>query len=196
MAALTGFDVIVLLLVGVASARGLWRGFVTETLSLLAWVAAAIVVRLFFEPAQALAAGWTGTEAGGSILAFVGLFFAAFVAFRLVARELGKRTRDSVVGPVDRALGFGFGAAKGIIVASLIFLGVTMFFDLVWGRDEPKPEWLTASRSYPLLKVTSQAIVVWVEERRAAEPEEKPAAGYDAKERDSLDALLDSARSR
>jgi membrane protein required for colicin V production len=194
MADLTAFDIVVLLVTGIASVRGLMRGFVTETLSLLAWVAAVIVLRLFFEPAQARAAGWTGTEAGGSILAFVALFAVAFIAFRMVARELGKRTRNSVIGPVDRALGFGFGAAKGIIVGSLLFLGVTMFFNLVWGRDEPKPEWLTASRVYPLLKVTSQAIVVWVEERRA-EPA-KDTTGYDKAERDELDALLDTARSR
>ena len=137
-------------------------------------------------------------ETGGAILAFVVIFLVAFIGFRLVARALGERTRKSVVGPIDRALGLGFGAIKGLIGASLLFLLINLFFDVTWGRDEAKPEWLQASRTYPLLKLSSQAIVDWVEQRRSPSSDtpaasgraETDGSGYDRSERQDLEELL------
>ncbi|MCA3256152.1 CvpA family protein [Bradyrhizobium sp.] len=200
MGALTAFDVVILLIIGVTAVRGVLRGFVTEVLSLFAWVAAVLAIRMFYEPASALAGQLTGTETGGNILAFALLFIVTYSACRLVARELGKRTRESVIGPIDRVLGFGFGALKGLIVGSLIFLLINLFFDMVWGRTTPKPAWLETSKTYPLLKLSSQAISSYVEERRnagepetAAKPKPEPAA-YDRDERDALGQLLDAGK--
>src|SRR3546814_11984245 len=88
----------------------------------MAWVAAVMALRLFYTPASAWAAEATGTEAGGAVLAFAGLFYGAFIVFRIIANQLGSRTRQSVVGPIDRLLGGGFGALKGLIGASLAVL--------------------------------------------------------------------------
>ncbi len=40
-------DIIILLILAIAIGLGFWRGFIHETLSLLSWVAAFIVARLF-----------------------------------------------------------------------------------------------------------------------------------------------------
>ena len=189
---MTALDIVVLRLIGIAALAGVLRGFVTEILSLIAWVAGVAALRLFYVPGAALAASWTGTETGGAILAFVLIFLVTFIGFRFVARSLGERTRKSVIGPVDRALGLGFGAIKGLIGASLLFLLVNLFFDVVWGPAEAKPEWLRSARTYPLLKLSSQAIVDWVEERRTDTGPAAPIddSGYGTEQRDGLDALL------
>lgn len=190
----TAFDILVIVLIGGAALFGIVRGFVTEILSLLAWVAAVVTLRLFHTPVSTALGKLTGTETGGAILSFVLLFVVTFFLFKLVASEFGKRTRESVVGPIDRALGFGFGAAKGLIVASLGFLLINLFFDLVWGANEPKPEWLRASRTYPLLTLSSKAVTDYIDERRKAPDETKPdAPAYGEQERDALDKLLDKA---
>lgn len=189
---MTTLDIVVILMIGLAALLGVMRGFVTEILSLIAWVAGVAALRLFYEPGAALATGVTGTETGGAILAFVLIFLVTFIAFRLVARTLGERTRQSIVGPIDRALGLGFGAIKGLIGASLLFLLVNLFFDVVWGRDEPKPDWLRSAKTYPLLKLSSQAIVDWVEERRDDPDAPIAGTGYEDAARESLDALLKS----
>lgn len=213
---LTAMDFIVLLLVGGGMVFGIMRGFVTEVLSLLAWVAAVMALRLFYAPASEWAGGVVGTESGGAVLAFAGLFLGAFILFRIIANQLGTRTRQSVVGPVDRLLGGGFGAVKGLIGASLLFLLANLGTEVIWGKDEPQPEWLAAGRSYPLLKLSSRLIVDFVEERRngaAAEDEgdsdtkadekqpkgesrrepSEPSKGYTPKERRELEELLDAA---
>jgi len=185
-ASLTAMDIIVLLLVGGCAILGLIRGFVTEVLSLLAWVAAVMALRLFYAPASAWAADLTGTSSGGAVLAFAVLFFGAFILFRVIAGQLGSRTRTSVVGPIDRVLGGGFGAVKGLIGASLLFLAVNLGCDLMWGKDQPRPAWMAASRTYPLLKLSSRLIVDFVEERRGTVSDGARAdAGDDDSGRDS-----------
>lgn len=184
---MTSFDVIILLIIGWGAVAGLMRGFVTEVLSLIAWVAAVAVLRLFHTPAAALFGKWTGTDTGGAILAFVVLFAATFFAFRGVARNLGARTRSSIVGPIDRILGLGFGAVKGLIIASLLFLVVNLFFDMVWGAETPKPRWVVASKTTPLLRLSSAAITDFVEKRR--HPDAHPQEGYAEKARAALSDL-------
>ncbi len=43
-------DILVLLLIGGCAIFGLLRGFVTETLSLIAWVAGIVAISLFHAP--------------------------------------------------------------------------------------------------------------------------------------------------
>ena len=47
---MTGFDYIVLLIVGIAAAGGFMRGFLQEILSLAAWVLAAFAIRFLHTP--------------------------------------------------------------------------------------------------------------------------------------------------
>lgn len=193
---MTALDIVVILMVGIAALLGVMRGFVTEILSLIAWVAGVAALRLFYAPGAEFAASLTGTDTGGAILAFVLIFLVTFIGFRLVARLLGERTKQSVVGPIDRALGLGFGAIKGLIGASLLFLLVNLFFDVVWGPKEAKPEWLQSAKTYPLLKLSSQAIVDWVEERRADTGPAAPidgTGGYEDAAREKLGDLLEDS---
>lgn len=163
---MTGLDVLVLLLVGGGLVFGFLRGFVCELLSLLAWVAAIVALKLFHTPVTGALEGPIGTYAGAAVLAFALLFGVVFVLGKMIARRIGKATRKSVVGPVDRVLGGGFGALKGIIGATLLFLAASLVYDTVHGRRAERPEWMTSSRTYPLLAASGRAIVDFVERRR------------------------------
>ena len=211
MVNLTALDIVVLLLIGLGGLAGLARGFVTEVLSLLAWVAALMAVRFLYPAGKALALHLTGTESGAAILAFATIFLVTFIAFRMIAQMLGDRTRSSVVGPVDRLLGAGFGAFKGLIGASVLYLVAQFGYDTM-EAGAPRPAWLTASRTAPLLDVTSKAMVDFVEKRRhpaldaknpaddgkpgsphrgKTERSADPHKGYTKDDRSALDKLLD-----
>src|SRR3546814_11282831 len=68
---LTTLDILVLLIVGGGAVLGLMRGFVTEVLSLFAWVAIVFVLKLFHTPLAAMLAPVVGTVGGAAVLAFV-----------------------------------------------------------------------------------------------------------------------------
>jgi membrane protein required for colicin V production len=166
MADLTALDVLFLLLVGGAAVLGTIRGFVTEVLSLFAWIAAILALKLFHAPAAVLLEPWIGTGAAASVMAFALVFLVVFILGKLVAGAVGKRTRQSVLGPVDRGLGFGFGALKGLIGATLLFLLANLANDTFYGSGSERPGWIRESRSFPLLNASSRAIVDFVEARR------------------------------
>jgi membrane protein required for colicin V production len=166
MDGLTALDILVLLLVGGGVVLGVIRGFVTEVISLFSWVAAIIALKLFHAPAAAMLADVVGTPGGASVLAFALVFLIVFIGGKFIAASLGKRTRQSVLGPIDRMLGLGFGALKGLLAATLIFLLFNLGYDTVYGGGAPRPDWMRASRTYPLLNASGRAVIDFVETRR------------------------------
>ena len=164
---MTALDVFVFLLLIGGGAVGFVRGFVHEVISLFAWVVAIAMLKLFHSQL------WTGimnsfhsSSAAAAVLAFAILFIPTFVLVKLVARQLGGRTRrHAVLGPFDRVLGGGFGALKGLLGATLFFLLANLATDMVYGPQAERPEWMTRSRTYPLLNAGGRAIVDWVEAR-------------------------------
>jgi membrane protein required for colicin V production len=168
--ALTGLDIIVLIVIGGAAVLGALRGFVTEVLALLAWILVVVAIKFFHSPVAELLSGIVGTTQGGAVLAFAMLGGVTYFGGRLLANDLGSRMRDSFLGPIDRALGLGFGALKGLILVSIAFLLLVLVFDTVGGGPSKRPEWITKSITYPMLDATSAGIADFVDRRRKGEP--------------------------
>jgi len=72
-----------------------------------------------------------------------------------------------VLGPIDRLLGFGFGAIKGFIVVVLGFSVLVLGYDTVWGPSG-RPEWMSLSRSYPFVNAASNELVEVIAARHSA----------------------------
>jgi membrane protein required for colicin V production len=165
---MTALDVFVFLLLIGGGAVGFVRGFVHEVLSLFAWIVGIAMLKLFHTQL------WTGLmnsfgwgSAAAAVLAFAILFVPSFVLVKLIARQLGGRTkRSALLGPFDRVLGGGFGAVMCLIGVTLFFLLAYLATDMVYGADAERPEWMVKSRTYPLLNASGRAIVDWVEARR------------------------------
>lgn len=164
--ALTALDIVVLLAVGIGAVLGGVRGFVVEAMTLAAWVIAVIAVRALHPLVSGALQPAVGTESGAAVLAFALIFGVTFLAVRMIGRSLGRKTRASVLGPVDRLLGFGFGATKGLIIATMAFLFASLLFDTIYGGSAKRPAWMTESRTYPLLRASADAIIAFVEERQ------------------------------
>ncbi|MES2096257.1 MAG: CvpA family protein [Pseudomonadota bacterium] len=167
---LTALDIVVLLGVAITAGLGWMRGFVTEVLSLFAWVFVVIALKLIHAPTTTALTGLVGTESGAAVLAFALIAGIAWFGGRMLAKSLGARTRQSILGPLDRAMGLGFGMLKGLILASLGFLLVVLVTDTAWGGGKNRPAWLTKSRTYPLLNATSAYVADFVGRRRAGKP--------------------------
>jgi membrane protein required for colicin V production len=162
----SALDIFVILVLVGGAAVGFVRGFVYEFLSLLAWAAAIAALKLFHTQLSGGLSGVVGTAEGAAVLAFALLFVPTFILVKLLARSLGVKTRRSLLGPVDRVLGGGFGLVKGLLAATLFFLFANLATDMVYGPEAERPAWMTNSRTYPLLNASGRAIVDWVEARR------------------------------
>jgi membrane protein required for colicin V production len=203
MDAFTAFDIVVIILVALAALAGLARGFVGEVVSLLAWAAGILAVRFGFSLAKPYALRFAGDDAGAAILTFVLLFLGAFIAVRVLGGQVSRGTKNSIIGPVDRVLGLGFGAAKGVLAAALLFLLTNLVFDTI-DPGEPSPEWIAKAQTAPTLAMISKVLVDFVEKHQrldadtaAADPHAAAGDaagddGYAPGQRSALDKLLDA----
>ena len=107
---MTGFDVAVLVLVGAGAVLGFSRGFVAEVLALAAWVFAIFAIHELHSPLSDALLPFIHSESGAAVLAFAILLLVPYGVTKLVAGQLGKLAKNSGLGPIDRLLGFGFGA--------------------------------------------------------------------------------------
>jgi len=177
----TGFDIIVLLVVGLAALGGLMRGFVQEVLSLAAWVVAVIAIRLFHTDLTAWLLETIGSSSGAAVLAFALLLLVPYAVMKLIAGHAGRRSRKSVLAPFDRVLGLAFGALKGVIIVVIGFSLLVLGYDTIWGVDG-RPDWLRNARTYAFVNASSDGMVKLIQERRRlmleeeAEPDAEEAA--------------------
>ncbi len=165
---MTALDIIVLFLIGAGAIFGFMRGFVQEALSLISWILIIAAIRLLHGPATDFLTGPVGSEPGAAVLAFLAIIIVTYALGKWIAKAIGSKSRKSVLGPIDRVLGFGFGALKGLIGATLIFLLLVMGYETMFGGKVKRPEWMTASRTYPLLNASGDAMSSFVQSRRAA----------------------------
>lgn len=164
---LTSLDMAVLLMVGGGAILGFMRGLVQEVASLIAWIVAIAAVYFLHAPVSGLLEGQVGTAVAAALLAFVLLFGVIFLLGKWASRAMGHRARASFVGGIDRGLGAGFGAVKGLMVATLLFMLATLIYDLGFGADASRPAWMAESRTYPALAATASALSGVIAERKA-----------------------------
>ena len=162
---MTGFDIIVLLIVGVAAVGGFMRGFVQDVLSLASWAVAVAAIRFLHTDLTAFLFEYIGTPSGAAVLAFVLLLLIPYAAMKWVASRMGRASRNSTLGPFDRVLGFGFGAVKGVLVVIMAFSLLVLGYDTVWGVDG-RPTWMTTARTYPFVNASADAMVQLIDERQ------------------------------
>ena len=168
---MTGLDIIALLLVAIAAIGGFMRGFVQEVLSLAAWLLAIFAIRYLHTDMTVFLARYVGTSTTAALLAFVLLLLIPYAAMKLIAGRLGNASRNSIIGPFDRVLGFGFGAVKGVIIVIVAFSVLVLGYDTAWG-PQGRPNWIKNGRTYPFINAASEAMVQLIEARRERLEEE------------------------
>ncbi|MEO1967910.1 MAG: CvpA family protein [Sphingomonadaceae bacterium] len=163
---MTGFDFIVLGVIAVAATGGFMRGFVQEVLSLAAWILAAFAIRYLHTPMTEWLGQYLGYTLSVSLLAFAMLLLIPYAAMKVIANNVGKASRSSLLGPIDRVLGFGFGALKGMLIVVIAFSLIVLGYDNVWSFSG-RPTWITNARSYDFVDASSRSLVKMLQERRA-----------------------------
>ncbi|TCM22066.1 membrane protein required for colicin V production [Novosphingobium sp. PhB165] len=162
---MTGFDIAVLVIVGVGAVTGFMRGFVQEILALGAWVSAVIAIRTLHTPVAHWLEPHTGDGSATPVLAFALCLLVPFAAVKLVANWAGRASRASLLGPIDRVLGFGFGAVKGVLITVIGFSVLVLGYDTIWGAAG-RPDWIKEARTYSFVNASSEALVKMLADRR------------------------------
>lgn len=139
-------DWIILGIVAISSLMSLRRGFVREAISLVSWVAAFVVGRLFYEVLADVISGYLDAPPSvHQLAAFLILFIATLVVGNLIGSLFSSLVRLTGLSATDRVLGVGFGALRGglVVVIMLVLLKMTPAVeDPWWNQSQLIPHFL------------------------------------------------------
>src|SRR5690348_2527308 len=102
------------------------RGFVREALSIVAWVGAAVITLYGFNGADALLEPRVQNKLLSQVIAGFGLFIGSLIVLTIVTGLIARFVRGSGLSPIDRTLGFIFGAARGVLVVCVAYLALDL----------------------------------------------------------------------
>lgn len=151
---MTAFDYAVIVIIALSVLLGWWRGAVYEILSLMGWIVAALVARLFALSLASYLPDTLGTETIRTIVAFVALFVVTLIAAGVGALLMSKFIKWVGLGRVDKSLGMFFGMMRGVllVLALVLLAGMTGL---------PKePFWHDARLSKPLQRLALASLVL------------------------------------
>ena len=154
---LNGIDIVLLAIVALSSVVGLWRGFVVEVMSLVAWVAAFWLAFSFGDEAAGLFAAYVSTPSARLLLGYALLFIGALVVGGLATWLIGKLVRSTGLSGTDRMLGLGFGLLRGAALACVLVL--VMGF-----TPMPQDPWWQESRVLPGFQRGAEWMRTWLPE--------------------------------
>lgn len=139
-------DYVILGSIAISMALSLLRGFTLEAISLLAWIAAFVIARLFSLPLAVLLVDFVDPPSLRQPAAFVLLFIATLILGALIKHLAKAFINATGLSSTDRLLGMVFGAARGalLVVVALSILSRTtqMPSDSWWQKSTLIPHFL------------------------------------------------------
>jgi membrane protein required for colicin V production len=142
---LTILDLIVIVVVLISAMLAMVRGFVREVLSIASWVAAAAAAYLLYKSVVPVVKPYIASTTVQAVVAAGVVFIVALIIATYITTKLADFVVDSRVGAVDRAFGFLFGAARGVL---LLVVALLFFNWLV----NPSPAWVAKAQTRPVLE--------------------------------------------
>ncbi len=204
-------DIVLIAVMLVSGLLAMMRGFNREALTVFAWggalVAAWVMLPVLQEPIREK----ISPNQLADIIAFAGVFISVLVIISIIAMRFADVVLDSRVGALDRTLGFIFGVVRGFVLVAIAYL----FLD--WFAPKTQPTWISEARSRPMLKETGEFIASLLpddivenlksdpddgtDSGTASPPKPEPGVipesnntdGYERKERQGLNQLLESS---
>jgi membrane protein required for colicin V production len=126
---------------------GLIRGFVREALSLIIWICAALVAKLFSPQLEVFLVGHIDTPSVRAMTAFAIIFVAVLLLGAILSYLIGALVRATGLSGTDRLMGMLFGALRAFIIVMALLLIVPEFIPVTednwWRESQLIPHFLT-----------------------------------------------------
>ncbi|WP_036837503.1 CvpA family protein [Pleomorphomonas oryzae] len=144
---ITLLDGILIVVMLISALLAMIRGFVREVLSIAAWVAAAVAAFLLYDKVLPFVQPHISQKQLALVASAGGIFIVTLIIVSFITMRISDYVLDSRIGPLDRTLGFVFGAARGLL---LVVVGM-LFFNWFIHDQASQPAWVSQAKSRPLL---------------------------------------------
>ena len=116
-------DIIFFVIILIVSVAATYRGFIREVLGKAAWVLSILTAIFFYDNFSVFLSGTIKNQTFRFIASFVILFLGVFLVVKIVEVILSKIISGEVIGGLNKAMGFLFGIAEGLVlVFAILFL--------------------------------------------------------------------------
>lgn len=115
-------DIVILAVLAASLLFGLLRGFVSEVLSLVCWIAAFWVAWTFGDRVARYYGEWLHAPSAAIVAGYVTAFLAVLLAGALVGWAVHALLRRGGLHGGDRLLGAAFGLARGVLLVTFAVL--------------------------------------------------------------------------
>jgi membrane protein required for colicin V production len=132
---MTWIDGAALAIVLLSAAISAVRGFVREVLGVGAWVGAGVAAIRYFPLVQPyIASVLPATMKNAALYGAMGVvFIVVLIILSLISALIGGLVRESALSGLDHSLGLVFGAARGMLILCVAYIGL--------GMAEPAAQW-------------------------------------------------------
>ncbi len=147
-------DLGVIAIVLVSAILAMVRGFTREVLAIASWAAAAIAAIYFHPYLMPYVKPYVGKDTVALALSAAIVFFVTLIVVSVITVKISDAILDSKVGPLDRSLGFVFGAVRGVLLCVIAFV----FFNWLV-PEKAQPDWVKDARMKPMLQSTGEGLI-------------------------------------
>lgn len=117
-------DIAIIAVISVSALISLKRGFVKELLSLITWVVAVVIARVYAYDFSHYLTDYANDGKAALVLAFFVLFIGTLIAGSVVNFVVGQFVHAVGLTVMDRLLGTAFGLVRGAVVI-VVVIGLT-----------------------------------------------------------------------
>ena len=147
-------DLISLIIIILSAIISSLKGFVRESLSIVAWIGA-IFCSVYLSPYFFdISLSFITNNVLAEIITYITTFVIVLVTLSMITRSLSIYIRSTALNNLDKSLGFIFGLIKGLIILSIILI----IFDW-FSLDKKRPVIITSAKILPAVDVTSQLLI-------------------------------------
>lgn len=142
----TLLDGVLIFVMLVSAGLAMIRGLTREIFSIGAWIAAAAAAYFLWERVMPFTERYIDDRNLALGVTIAGIFFLTLLVVSIITMRISDFVLDSRAGPLDRTLGFAFGAARGLILVVIAVLFLNFFI-----AAERQPDWIAMAKSKPWL---------------------------------------------
>ena len=150
----TVIDLIIIIIIAISGLLALYRGLITESLSIAGWVGAAIITLTTFPLLQPITRKIIPITLAADVITGIVIFLISLVVISLITHSIANIIRGKTKSIYDRGLGLVFGILRGIILLSLTYLLSTQIIPA-----EDHPESLKISKTLPMIIKTNEILI-------------------------------------
>ncbi len=131
------FDIAILAVILVSTLISLIRGFVKESISLATWLVAGFIAMSYYLVLSDLLLPYIESPTLSQAAAFAALFIAALIVGAIINYMVSHLVSKTGLSGTDKLLGMIFGAARGVLIISMIvlFAGLTPMPSESWWQE-------------------------------------------------------------